>query len=105
MFINTQFRVSIKRRFLVATTIMLVIFVITTAFVKIHTRTCKLMFGMCIYLSTYLPPGVRGFFPFTLISVLCLNGNNFVYYNNYVGNMYGIILCVYHVCLYVCMGV
>ena len=42
VFINTQFRVSIKKRFLVATTIMLVIFAITTAFVKIPTKTCKL---------------------------------------------------------------
>ena len=36
------YRVSIKKRFIVATSMMLVIFLITTAFVKVSTKNCKL---------------------------------------------------------------
>ena len=73
-------RVSIKKRFIVATSMMLVILIITTAFVKVPTKNCKCgSHFVCSYSSTppFLPRvGVRGFFPFTLISLFCLNGTS-----------------------------
>ncbi|XP_065895385.1 equilibrative nucleoside transporter 1-like isoform X1 [Dysidea avara] len=63
-----QTRVSIKRRFLIATSMMLVIFIITTAFVKVPTRHW-----------------VRGFFPITLISLFMLNGFSSINQSSTVG--------------------
>ena len=45
----THFRVSIKIRFIVATTGMLVIFTITTVFIKVPTKNCKLREHLFIF--------------------------------------------------------